>query len=554
QRRAQFLRQPRGILDRGGIDDELSVGAVGLLGVDVVVESRGALTDEGGVVGNTFARCKSLFDPPHDRVGGLDPRPLGHPDIYHELVALGRREKLLRHEGKEHDPEGEGTPSEGEGEPLFFHEDVDPDSVSVLEPIQQALLLRAVGLHCIVIVQPLLDEESAEQGGQHDRNDKGYRQRDRHGDGKRHDEFSGRAGDDQERQERGDDGYGRREDRDKDIAGAPPRRLGLRHLVVQEFHVVVGDHDGVVYHDPENHDERCDGYLVQRNPHRVHDGEGAAQGHRYGQGGDESDPQGQEYYGDDNHGNDSQQEFVAQIRDPLLDHPRLVGDQVQFDVGGKEHLEALEDRIQLFTKFDDVLSLLHLDGEEQARVAVVANHEGRVLIPALHVGEVLDVERVAILGDVHENVSDLLFGIEDSRGPHGHLRPVGLEITSALDGVSFPEGIHYLAWIGKILRDPFQAAGDQDFFRLISVGDELSHLADDAHFVVNLVRKVLQLPVSVPLAMDGNQHGDGIAEIGVHHRPHDAGGEFGALHHIQLVSQLGPEDVGVLDAVLQFHV
>ena len=139
-------------------------------------------------------------------------------------------------------------------------------------------------------------------------------------------------------------------------------------------------------------------------------------------------------------------------------------------------------------------------------------------------------------------------------GPHGDLRPVGLEIPSALDGVSCSQGIRYLARIGKILRDPFQAAGDPDFFRLISVGDEFPHLADGAHFVVDLVRKVPQLPISVPLAVDGYQHGDGIAEIGVDHRPHDAGGEFGALHHIQLVAQLRPEDVGILDVVLQFHV
>ena len=136
----------------------------------------------------------------------------------------------------------------------------------------------------------------------------------------------------------------------------------------------------------------------------------------------------------------------------------------------------------------------------------------------------------------------------------GTFELVGVEIPRALDDVSLLQGIRYLARVGEILRDPFQAAGDPDFLALRPVGHELPHLADGAHLVVDLVRKVPQLPISVPLAVDGYQHRDGIAEIGVDHRPHDAVGEFGALHHVQLVAQLRPEDVGVLDVVLQFDV
>ena len=124
----------------------------------------------------------------------------------------------------------------------------------------------------------------------------------------------------------------------------------LRHLPVQKFDVVVGYDYGVVHHDPEDHDERGDGNLMQGYPHRVHDSEGAAQRYRYGKSRDESDPQGKEYDGNQNHRNDGQQEFVAEIRNPLLDDLRLVGDQVKLNVGGKEHLEALEDLIQLLRR------------------------------------------------------------------------------------------------------------------------------------------------------------------------------------------------------------
>ena len=82
---------------------------------------------------------------------------------------------------------------------------------------------------------------------------------------------------------------------------------------------------------------------------------------------------------------------MAQAGDPLLDHPRLVAHQVDLGIGGKQHLEALKDRIQLLTQFDNVFPLLHLDREEQARVAVVTHRERRVLVAALHVGEIFDV-------------------------------------------------------------------------------------------------------------------------------------------------------------------
>ena len=99
---------------------------------------------------------------------------------------------------------------------------------------------------------------------------------------------------------------------------------------------MVGNHDRIVHHDTEDHDETGDGDLVQGDTHGVHDAEGAAQGHRYGKRRDEGDPQGEKDYGDDNHRNDGQQELMAQMRNPLFDDPRLVGDQVQLHVRREE--------------------------------------------------------------------------------------------------------------------------------------------------------------------------------------------------------------------------
>ena len=85
---------------------------------------------------DTLAGGEGFLDPTHDCVSGLNTRPLRHPDIDHELVALGGREKLLRHYRKEHDPNGDGTHSHGESQPLFVHEDIDQYPVFILKPIE----------------------------------------------------------------------------------------------------------------------------------------------------------------------------------------------------------------------------------------------------------------------------------------------------------------------------------------------------------------------------------------------------------------------------------
>ena len=186
-----------------------------------------------------------------------------------------------------------------------------------------------------MVVQPLFYEEVAEHGGEHDGDEEGHRQRDRDRDRERHDELAGRAGQDQERQEGGDDRYGRSKHRHQDVRGASPGRLALRDLPVQKFDVVVGYDDGVVNHDSEDHDERGDGDLMQGYPHHIHDSEGAAQRYRYGKSRDERDPQGKEYDGDQNDRNNSQQELVTQMRNPLLDDLRLVGDRGRVERRGE---------------------------------------------------------------------------------------------------------------------------------------------------------------------------------------------------------------------------
>ncbi len=114
--------------------------------------------------------------------------------------------------------------------------------------------------------------------------------------------------------------------------------------------------------------------------------------------------------------------------------------------------------------------------------------------------------------------------------------------------------VRHLERVGEILRHPLQVAGDPDFLALRSVGGELGHFADRPHLVLDLVHMVPQLPVAVPLAVDGDQQGDRIPEVGIDHRPLDAVRQLRGADHVQLVAQLRPEEVRVLDVVLEFDV
>ena len=94
----QVGHEGRRLFYRFGVDNELAVGAIGLLGVDVVVEPRGALPDKTCVMGYFRTTGQILFDPAHGGIRCLDTRTLAHPDINHKLVAFGRREELLRYQ------------------------------------------------------------------------------------------------------------------------------------------------------------------------------------------------------------------------------------------------------------------------------------------------------------------------------------------------------------------------------------------------------------------------------------------------------------------------
>ena len=107
------------------------------------------------------------------------------------------------------------------------------------------------------------DKEAGQERRQHHRNQEGRCEGDRHGQRQRANELTGSAGKHQERQEGADDGQGRGKHRNRKLGSAAPCRFFPIHAVIEQFDVVIRNHDGVIHHHPEHDNERGDGDLMQ---------------------------------------------------------------------------------------------------------------------------------------------------------------------------------------------------------------------------------------------------------------------------------------------------
>ena len=122
--------------------------------------------------------------------------------------------------------------------------------------VQRRQFARLAVIFQAVIHESLADEEARHQRRQQHGHNVGGAQRNGHGNRQRADEFAHGARQQQQRNKRRDDGQRRGQHRNRHLRRAPLRGLVQRHLAVQQFHVVVHNHDGVVHHHPQHHNQR----------------------------------------------------------------------------------------------------------------------------------------------------------------------------------------------------------------------------------------------------------------------------------------------------------
>ena len=134
---------------------------------------------------------------------------------------------------------------------------------------------------------------------------------------------------------------------------------------VEKIDIVIGNDNGVIHDDPEDHNERRDRNLMQRDPDCVHHPEGDAERYGNGESRDRGDPDGQQNNRDEHHRCDGEQEFMAKMRHAFLNDLRLIGDEIDPDIRRQQGINAGKNLLDSIAQFDDIFSLLHFNGEHR---------------------------------------------------------------------------------------------------------------------------------------------------------------------------------------------
>src|SRR6266545_1495977 len=120
-----------------------------------------------------------------------------------------------------------------------------------------------------------------------------------------------------------------------------------------------------------------------------------------------------------------------------------------------------------------------------------------------------------------------------------------------LDDVALPEGLHNLRWIRKILGDTLQAAGNAYLLFLLAIASQLGDIRNRAQLVFDALDVILQLAISITTPVYGDQHGYGVAKIGIYYWSDNPWRKLAScVSLIEVVTQLGPEFICVAYAVL----
>ena len=95
----------------------------------------------------------------------------------------------------------------------------------------------------------------------------------------------------------------------------------------------------------------------------------------------------------------------------------LIGDQIELEVGRQKRPDLGKRRADLVTQIDDIPPFLHFHGEQNTRLAIEPRNGVGILVPALDVGKISDIDRLTrAWRNIHEDLLDLFLGNEKSIG------------------------------------------------------------------------------------------------------------------------------------------
>ena len=376
------------VIESGGVHDDLSVRRVGGLRIHGQVEARRPLSHEGGHVSYVLALEEVLLHLPQCGGDILDPRPLGHPVVDHQLVAARLRKEHLRH----------ATEAEQRGHQQHAHrrekDEAVPDRRSQ-EPAKTLVEPPAVGIRIAAL----------RRSGQHV-----HALERRHGDGEKPRENErdaghreecpavfpgvGRRGEDRVEGHHRDEGGA--EERPSRARGTLQGGLPTVHTALEPNRKAVGHHDCVVDHHAERDHQSAERHALQVDAEDGHHHEGAQDRQQQSAPDDHAHSPAErngQHGEDDRHGLAQVDQEAVHRRAHLV---RLPGDPVHLDAVRQLCDQLRQAPIDGPTGLDDVPAG-DVGQRQGLGVPTVETHlpAGRLQNPAADRGDVADAEQLA---------------------------------------------------------------------------------------------------------------------------------------------------------------
>jgi len=356
----------------------------------------------------------------------------------------------------------------------------------------------------------------------------------------------------QEGKEGNADGQSGRENSLEEFPGTADGGVPARNSLPDFFQIAVNDDDGVVHNHPEDDNQGRQGDRVELHPAQIHDGQRDKDAHGNGGGRNGGHPEGKQQHGHQDDRQNGQEELLEEGGYGVPDHFRLVGNTQDMDVLREFLLEGFQHLVHLSSVLYNIVSGLHLHGNQQAFPSVILDVAFRLRVFAYDPGDIPEPDEVSLRVGIHNLFPDFFFGLVGGRDVDGVFGALIVNV-SAHRGESLQEQIAQEGAGGdSVGRELFGIQVDADLLGLQPVVPDFGHRFHPAQPVFQLLKVCFQLPVGTLVAFQGDEQGGGLPEIVVRHERQYARGQA-ALEGIEPVVQFGPEFISTLHPVVEFH-
>ena len=252
--------------------------------------------------------------------------------------------------------------------------------------------------------------------------------------------------------------------------------------------------------------------------------------------------EGEEEHGHPDDREDGDEKLLEEDEDRLLDGGGHIGDPVESHLPGKGRSDLRHSSVNLASELDDVVPLLHLQGEDQAPIPVALDVGVRIFVLPNDPGHVLEAEETPGGIGVDDLLGDLFLVVVPGRGVDGHDKLSVVQVTGVGDSPFALEGGEEGQRADSVMDKLLVTDIEVDLLGNLSDSLQLGDRRKPAEFILDLLHVLPHLPVAPSLRLQGEEDVGGFPEIVAPGEGDDSGGEL-PLQFVQAVAQLCPDRV-----------